>query len=286
LFFKALLFAAVALAQVPVPPLTARVTDLTGTLDAQQRSALEQTLAEFERRKGSQIAVLLVRSTQPETAFDYGVRVFDAWKLGRKGVDDGVLLLVAKDDRQLRIVTGRGVEGAITDAIAKRIIEEDITPRFRQGDFYGGIRAGTDRMMRLIEGEAFPAPRAAPGSRGASQPDTAQWFFLAFFIAIIGGPIAARLIGHVPGSGLIGGGLAVFAWLIAGSAALALILAVVGFFVALLSGFGRSGGGGWSSGGGWSGGGGFGGGGGFSGGGGGFSGGGGGTACGGAGGSW
>src|SRR5205823_2972216 len=160
----ALLFAALALAQVPVPSLKTRVTDLTGTLQPQQRSALEQTLAEFESRKGSQIAVLMVRTTRPETAFDYGVRVFDAWKLGRKGIDDGVLLLVAKDDRQLRIVTGRGVEGAITDAISKRIIEEDITPRFKQGDFYGGIRAGTDRMMRLIEGERFPAParRAQP----------------------------------------------------------------------------------------------------------------------------
>ena len=281
MFFKALLFVAVALAQVPVPPLKARVTDLTGTLDAQQRSALEQTLAEFEKRKGSQIAVLLVRTTQPETAFDYGVRVFDAWRIGRKGVDDGVLLVVAKDDRQLRIVTGRGVEGAITDAIAKRIIEEDITPRFKQGDFYGGIRAGTDRMMRLIEGEAFPPPRSAASGGRVSQPDFVQWLFLTFFIAIIGGPVAARIIGHVPASGLIGGGLAVFAWLIAGSAALALILALVGFFVSLLAGFGRNGG--WSSGGGgWSsGGGGF-----SSGGGGGFSGGGGSTSGGGAGGSW
>src|SRR5262249_32138663 len=151
-----LLATAFAVAQVAIPPLAARVTDLTGTLNAQQRDALEHTLAEFETRKGSQIAVLIVPTTQPETAFDYGVRVFDTWKLGRKGVDDGVLLLVAKDDRQLRIVTGRGVEGAITDAVGKRIIEEDITPRFRQGDFYGGIRAGTDRMMRLLEGEALP----------------------------------------------------------------------------------------------------------------------------------
>jgi len=162
LFYKALLFVALALAQVPVPPLKARVTDLTGTLNAQQRSALEQTLAEFEARKGSQVAVLLVPTTRPETAFDYGVRVFDAWQLGRKGVDDGVLLLVAKDDRELKIITGRGVEGALPDAIAKRIIEEDIVPRFKQGDFYGGIRAGADRMMRLIEGEQFPAPRAGP----------------------------------------------------------------------------------------------------------------------------
>ena len=283
MFFKALLFAAVALAQVPVPPLKTRVTDLTGTLQPQQSSALEQTLAEFESRKGSQIAVLLVRSTHPETAFDYGMRVFDAWKLGRKGIDDGVLLLVAKDDRQLRIVTGRGVEGAITDAIAKRIIEEDITPRFKQGDFYGGIRAGTDRMMRLIEGESFPAParRAQPSGHGSS-PDVFQWLVMAFFIAVIGGPIAKSIFGRLPGAGILGGGLGAFAWLIAGSLGLALVIGVVVFFFSLLAGLGgghsgwSSGGGGWSSGGG-----------GFSGGGGGgFSGGGGSSAGGGAGGSW
>jgi uncharacterized protein len=280
LFYKALLFAAVALAQVPVPQLKARVTDLTGTLDATQRSALEQTLAEFESRKGSQIAVLLVRSTQPETAFDYGVRVFDAWKIGRKGVDDGVLLLVAKDDRQLRIVTGRGVEGAIPDAIAKRIIEEDITPRFKQGDFYGGIRAGTDRMMRLLEGERFPAPRAAP-----QPPQVPRWLdtnliITGLFIALILGGILKAIFGRLLGAGMLGGIVALGAWIILGSLAIGLVAGVIAFVIALLkTGSGSSGwssgGGGWSSGGG-----------GFSSGGGGFSGGGGSTAGGGAGGSW
>ena len=161
MFSDVLLFAALALAQVAVPPLKARVTDLTGTLNAQQQQALEHTLAEFEARKGSQIAVLLVPTTKPEAAVEYGVRVFDAWKLGRKGVDDGVLLLVAKQDRRVQIITGRGVEGVLPDAIVKRIVEEDITPRFKQGDFYGGIRAGVDRVMRTLEGEPLPAPRAA-----------------------------------------------------------------------------------------------------------------------------
>ncbi len=137
----ALLAACLALADVAVPPLKARVTDLTGTLSAQQQTALEQTLAAFEARKGSQIAVLIVPTTQPETVEQYALRVEETWKLGRKGVDDGALLVVAKDDRKLRIEVGYGLEGVLPDAIAKRIIAEDITPRFKQGDFYGGISA-------------------------------------------------------------------------------------------------------------------------------------------------
>src|SRR2546421_10157897 len=136
-----------------IPPLKARVTDLTGTLNAQQKSALEQSLAEFEARKGAQLAVLMLPSTQPETIEQYAVRVEEAWKLGRKGVDDSVLLVIAKDDRKLKIETGYGLEGILPDAVAKRIIEDDIVPRFKAGDFYGGIRAGMDRLMRLVEGE-------------------------------------------------------------------------------------------------------------------------------------
>jgi uncharacterized protein len=278
LFFKALLFAAVALAQVPVPPLKARVTDLTGTLDQQQRSALEQTLGEFEARKGSQIAVLLVPTTKPETPVEYGVRVFDAWKLGRKGIDDGVLLLVAKDDRRVWIVTGRGVEGVLPDAIVRRIVEEDITPRFKQGDFYGGIRAGADRMMRLIEGEKFPAPRAGP--QALHSVDTSTLFMAFIFVLVLGGILRA-VFGRLIGAGVIGSITAVAAWVILSSLAIGAIAGVVAFLITLMNS-GR-GSGGWSSGGGGfsSGGGGF-----SSGGGGGFSGGGGSTSGGGAGGSW
>src|SRR5689334_19319167 len=143
-----------------IPPLKARVTDLTGTLSAQQRDALEQTLAEFEKRKGAQIAVLMVPTTEPETIDQYAVRVEEAWKLGRKGVDDSALLVIAKNGRHLRIEVGYGLEGALPDAIAKRIIDNDITPRFKQGDFYGGIRAGVDRIMRVVEGEKLPPPAA------------------------------------------------------------------------------------------------------------------------------
>ncbi len=161
LFATASLFAGFASADVAVPPLKARVTDLTGTLNAQQVEALEHTLAEFESRKGAQIALLMLPTTQPETIEQYAVRVEEAWKLGRKGVDDSVLLVVAKDDRRLRFEVGYGLEGALPDAGAKRIIEEDIAPRFKQGDFYGGIRVGLDRVMRVIEGEPLPAPRTS-----------------------------------------------------------------------------------------------------------------------------
>lgn len=278
---SSLFLIAVAAAQIAVPPLKARVTDLTGTLSAQQRSALEQTLAEFEHRKGAQVAVLIVPSTQPETVEEYAVRVEESWKLGRKGIDDGVLLVVAKNDRKLRIEVGYGLEGVLPDAIAKRIIEEDIVPRFKQGDFYGGMRAGTDRIMRVIEGEKLPPPRAHAEARGAS-PDVFQWFVIAFFVAGIGGPVVNRLFGRLPGAGLLGGGFAAFAWLLIGSALLAGLIGLLAFVIALLSSLGHGSGGSSYSSGGWSsGGGGF-----DSGGGGGFSGGGGSSGGGGASGSW
>jgi uncharacterized protein len=282
----ALLFPLLALA-ADIPPLKARVTDLTGTLNAQQRDALEQTLAEFEARKGAQIAVLMVPTTQPETIEEYAVRVEEAWKLGRKGVDDSALLVIAKNDRRLRIEVGYGLEGALPDAIAKRIIDNDITPRFKQGDFYGGIRAGVDRVIRVVEGEKLPPPAAHGPSEGF---DPAMLVFLFFFVVVAGGVMRA-MFGRVLGAG-IGGGVAAFAsWMLLGSLAGALAIAVIAFFILLLGGgaggtprrgWGRTPYGGWT-GGPW-GGGGFGGGG--FGGGGGFSGGGGGSGGGGASGSW
>ncbi len=131
------LLAALAVAQVAVPALGARVTDLTGTLPPDARDALEARLQALEQRKGAQVAVLILPSTQPETIEQFAIRVFDTWKLGRQGVDDGVLLLVAKDDRRVRIEVGRGLEGAIPDVAAHRIIDEYLTPRFRDGDFAG-----------------------------------------------------------------------------------------------------------------------------------------------------
>ncbi|MGH8473303.1 MAG: TPM domain-containing protein, partial [Gammaproteobacteria bacterium] len=145
-------------AEVPVPVLTARVTDLTGTLKPAETQALEDRLRDFETRKGAQIAVLIVPSTTPDAIEGYSIRVVENWKLGRKGVDDGVLLLVAKDDRRVRIEVGYGLEGVIPDALASRIIHEAITPRFKAGDFHGGIAAGVERLMGLIAGEPLPAP--------------------------------------------------------------------------------------------------------------------------------
>jgi uncharacterized protein len=256
-----------------IPPLKARVTDLTGTLTAEQRSALEQTLAEFERRKGAQLAVLMVATTQPETIEQYAVRVEEAWKLGRKGVDDSLLLVIAKNDRRLKIETGYGLEGVVPDAVAKRVIEDDIVPRFKQGDFYGGIRAGMDRLMRLVEGEKLPPPaaRSHPQAQGFN-PALVIGFL---FFAIIAGRILRAMFGSFFGSGVTGT-LAGFAgWLLIGSFFAAIAIGFFAFLFSLMGGAslggGRRGwGGGWSSGGfggGW-GGGGFGGGGGFSGGGG------------------
>jgi len=149
----ALLVAGIAAADVPVPALQTRLTDLTGTLIGQQRSTIEQKLAAFEARKGAQIGVLVLPTTKPETIEQFAVRVQEEWKLGRKGVDDGVLLVVAKDDHKLRIEGGYGLEGVLPDATAKRIIEDGITPQLRRGEFYAGIIAGIDRIMKVIDGE-------------------------------------------------------------------------------------------------------------------------------------
>jgi len=156
-----LLFCLTAEAVVGVPELSSRVTDLTATLSAEQVSALENKLAAFEAKKGSQIAVLMVPTTQPKDIAEFGIEVADLWQIGRKGVDDGVILIVAKDDRKLRLEVGYGLEGVIPDAVAKRVIAETITPYFKGGDYAGGIDAGITQLMALIEGEALPAPSAS-----------------------------------------------------------------------------------------------------------------------------
>ena len=284
-----LVFPLLALA-ADIPPLKARVTDTTGTLNEQQRGALEQTLAEFEARKGAQLAVLLVPTTQPEAIEQYAVRVQEAWKLGRKGVDDGVLLVIAKNDRKLKIEVGYGLEGPLPDAVAKRIIDDDIAPRFKQGDFYGGIRAGVDRIMRVVEGEKLPPPASQTSARTHPQAERFDpgWIIPLFILVVIGGGILRALLGRFAGSGITGAVAGIAGWAIFGSLAFAV---AIGLFVLVFSMIGaigggrRWGGGGWSSGGGF-GGGGWSGGGGFGGGGGGFSGGGGSSGGGGASGSW
>ncbi|HEY5898632.1 MAG TPA: YgcG family protein [Burkholderiales bacterium] len=287
LLLFAFLYSIAALA-ADIPPLKARVTDLTGTLNAQQRDALEHTLAEFEARKGAQIAVLLVPTTQPETVEQYSVRVQESWKLGRKGVDDGVLLVVAKNDRKLHIEVGYGLEGILPDAIAKRIIEDDIVPRFKENDFYGGVRAGADRIMRVVEGEKLPPPASQTSAR--SHPQTEgfdfSWIMPLFILVLIGGGVLRAIFGRFFGAGIIGTIAAIAGWAVIGSLIAAIVVGFLAFVFTMMGGV--SGRRGWSSGGfggGGFGGGGFGGGG-FGGGGGGFSGGGGSSGGGGASGSW
>jgi len=255
----------VARAEVAVPELNKRVTDLSGTLAPDTVSRLESTLAQFETAKGSQIAVLMLPTTEPEDISQFGIRVAEAWKVGRKGVDDGVILVVAKDDRAVRIEVGYGLEGVIPDAIAKRIIEEDIVPRFRQGDFSGGVEAGVSRIMRLIEGEPLPPPRASDAIKVGSLDQ----LVIFLFAGILGGKILGAVLGKGIGSSVAAVGTGALAWLISGVFFFGIIAAILVLFMTLSGG---RGGGHWGSGG--FGGGSWGGGGGFSGGGGGFGGGG------------
>jgi uncharacterized protein len=264
---------------VSVPPLTARVTDQTGTLDATQMATLNATLTTFEQRKGSQFAVLIVPTTGDETIEQYSIRVTDAWKLGRKGVDDGALLLIAKNDHKARIEVGRGLEGVIPDAIANRIIDEDLVPKFREGDFAGGLNAAIARMIGLVNGESLPPPKPERNFEGRQGSGSAS-FTVALLVFFVLRGLLNGLSSVVRGA-VTGGAVGLVVLLFGSALAFALIAAVFAFFFALPSGAGGrfvSGGGfgGWGGGGGFGGGssGGFGGGGGFSGGGGGFSGGG------------
>jgi uncharacterized protein len=267
--------------EAAVPRLERRVTDLTATLTPAQATQLEDKLAAFETRKGSQIAVLIVPTTQPEAIEQYSIRVVEQWKLGRKGVDDAALLLVAKDDRQLRIEVGRGLEGALTDLHSKRIIDELIVPRFRGGDFAGGITAGVDAILKVVSGEPLPEPpRRAPSGGGGSSGggwDLGTVAFIGLVVITFAGNILRQALGRLPAAAAVGGVAAAVGWVVVGSLLAAAAVGGVAFLLVLLGGVpvggvGRhAGGGSWSGGGGWSSGGG---GGGFSGGGGSFGGGG------------
>ena len=251
-----------AWAQVAVPPLTARVIDQTGTLTREQQAGLERMLQEFEARKGTQIAVLMVPTTAPEPIEQYALRVGEQWKIGRKKVDDGAVLVVAKDDRALRIEVGYGLEGVLNDATASRIIREVIVPRFRENDFYGGINAGLDRMMRVIDGEPLPAP--ARTTSPAVDGGLMQMLPVLLVVALIGGAILRAVLGRFVGAAATGGAVGFLAWMLAGAAAIALIAGVMAFIFTLGGGGGRryyggfpGGGIGFPRGGGWGGGGGF-----------------------------
>ena len=250
-------------ALVEIPELKTRVTDLTQTLSQPQQAALEAKLAAFEAKKGSQIALLIIPTTQPEDIAQYSIRVTDAWKLGREKVDDGVLILIAKDDRKMRIEVGYGLEGPIPDLTAKRVISEFISPKFKQGDFYGGLDAGIDKLIGLVDGEALPAP-----SSEASNGKTIENILpILLFGGLISGLFLRSKFGTFFGSALNGGllgGLVTLLGVTLGSAA---IFAFVAFIVTMMmgnsggiggipgggyggGGFGGGGSGGWGGGGG------------------------------------
>jgi uncharacterized protein len=225
-----LCWAFAALADVAVPPLSGRVVDQTGTLSGGDIDSLTQSLKGLELRKGSQVAVLIVPTTQPETIEQYSIRVAEAWKIGRRKIDDGALLVVAKNDHKLRIEVGYGLEGSLTDVTSRRIIDEVITPRFRSGDFAGGISAGVARIIGVIDGETLPAP-APEASHGQDFDDWIGFFNPLNPFVIIGyfaiGAILRHTLGRLIGSAATGGVIGALAWYLLGSTAIAAILGVI-----------------------------------------------------------
>ena len=263
--------------QVPVPTLQARVTDLTGTLTQQQVADLEQKLAAFEARKGAQLALLMVPTTQPEAIEQYSIWVAEQWKVGRKGVDDGAILLVARDDRALRIEVGYGLEGVLSDLVANRIIQDIIVPNFRAGDFYKGVNDGLDAMMRVIDGEPLPEPKRAVRRQDVNSFETL--LPIGIVLVFVVGGVLRSIFGRLPAALMVGGAAGVIATLLVASLVVGIVAAAIAFFFSLLVGADGTGGrgyrrGGWMPGGFGGRGGGFGGGGGWGGGGGGFGGGG------------
>jgi uncharacterized protein len=247
-----LLFALCALAQdrawqakgtddlVAIPSLSARVTDLTNTLSASEKQALETKLADWEQRTGNQLVVLIVPTTRPEPIESYSIRVADAWKIGHKGQDNGAIFLIAKDDRRMRIEVGYGLEGVLTDLTSHRIIDETVAPLFRQNRFAQGIDAGVDRIISVVgTGQPLP-PKAGAPSHGNTGFDFGELLIFLFIAVPIVGGILARIFGRVLGSGVGGSVLGAAAWLIAGSIAIGVGVGILAFLVMLLFSAGSS----------------------------------------------
>ncbi len=234
----------------PIPALTAHVIDQTSTLDASQRQMLDAKLTAFEQKRGAQVVVLIVNSTLPEDIAAFAQRVGDNWKIGRQNIGDGLLLVVAREDRKVRIETTKALEGAIPDLAAKQIIDSAITPRFRQGDYAGGLNAATDQIMARIEGENLPAPDQRGAGTGKSNAGF-NWFDLAiflFFLVPIGSRILSGMLGRKLGAVATGGAAGVLAWLFTASVLVAGLAAAAGLVVALFAGLASFGRGGRSSG--------------------------------------
>ena len=259
LLFSGMLLSGLAHAELAaIPELSSRVTDLTQTLSAAEQAQLEQKLAAFEAKKGSQIALLIVPTTQPEDIAQYSIRVVEKWKIGREKVDDGLLVLVAKDDRKIRIEVGYGLEGAVPDLYAKRIISEVIGPKFKQGDYFSGLDAGLNSLIGLVDGEPLPAPSIAKSS-GMGAMDILP---LLMFGGLITGLFLRSMFGTFFGSAINGGLIGTLIWVLGVALVGAAILGVIAFVITMMLGGrgmnGYSGGipmGGGGYGGGWSGGG-------------------------------
>jgi uncharacterized protein len=210
-----LLWVAMASAQavLPLPELRSRVIDQTGTLDPTQQASLESRLASFEAQRGTQIVVVLVPTTQPEDIADYTQRLGDAWKIGRQDVGDGVLFVVAKNDRRVRIATTKTLEGAIPDLVARRIIDQGVTPAFRRNDFAGGIGAGVDQIMARVSGENLPLPEAGSAPEDAGFAPMDLLIFLVFAVPMFSA-VLRSLFGNKLGTLLTGASAGAIAWVL------------------------------------------------------------------------
>lgn len=233
----------------PVPALSGRVIDQTGTLTAAQRSALDAKLADFEHQAGPQIVVLMVASTQPEDIVDYTQRVGDAWKIGRRQVGDGLLVVVAKDDRAVRIAPAKALEGAVPDLAARQIIDRAIVPAFKAGDYAGGLNAAADQLIARIRGEPLPLPAPQPGQRGSARGGGLDWsnLMMFFFIGVpVAGSVLTSVLGRKLGSVVTAGGAGALAWVLSTSTFVAVLAGLVALvLVGVLgvgSGRGRRGG--------------------------------------------
>lgn len=236
-----------------IPPLAGHVVDVPGVLSETQRRGLDERLVALERASGAQVAVLLIASTRPESIEQFGIRVADTWKLGRKGVDDGLIFIVARDDRRMRLEVGRGLEGAIPDAIARRIIAEQVAPQFRAGDFPAGISAGVNAVIERIKGEALPLPRPPAAAGGGA--DMSEVLALGLMGTVVVGSVLRAMFGRLLGGALAGALVGLGAWMFTHSLVLAALAGGIGFvFVLAMGSGGGFRGGGPGFGGGWGGG--------------------------------
>lgn len=232
----------------PVPRLDARITDLTSTLTAEQKNTLENKLSALERQKGAQLAVLIVATVVPESIEQYALRVVESWKLGRRGVDDGALLLIAKQERKLRIEVGYGLEGALNDATAKRVISEVISPRFRAGDFAGGINAGVDNLIKIIEGEELPSLMSTVSpAESAVNDNLALLLFVGLLLVFVFGRVLRAIFGRFLAACIVGVTAGTATAFLLSSLVVSAIVGIVAFLASLM--FGTISSAGWSTGG-------------------------------------